>query len=113
MGPIDSLRRLAIVLRICVRAMSVKPPGLVARDAGLGARDAAPSRSRLMMRPPGPEPCTEARSSPCSRAMRRARGDERRGPSLAALAACCTGAGAGLAEGAEAAGWALGAGGEA
>src|SRR5947209_3822282 len=42
--------------------------------------------SRLMMRPPGPEPCTCDRSSPRSDAMRRASGDDRSWPPLPPLA---------------------------
>ena len=62
--------------------------------AALGVLPAAPSTSALTIRPPGPEPVSEARSMPCASASRRASG-------LAFtlsppdFAAGCAGAGAG------------------
>src|SRR5450830_1509655 len=82
MGPMDSASRLAMVLRICVSGWSTKSATvdggrLTADEAAIAAPpDAtAASMSRLMMRPPGPEPATAPRSRPLSLARRRARGE--------------------------------------
>ena len=88
--------RRAIVLRICVSGTSWKSPSRgttgalgAARAAARGAAApaaAAASTSRLMMRPPGPEPWTACRSSPRSAARRRASGEDRVRPPLPAAA---------------------------
>src|SRR5262245_57699596 len=85
----DSERRLAMVFRICVSATSVKSVWdleLTTRAAWAGACAAA-SMSRVMMRPPGPEPWTAERSKPRSEASRRASGEERTWPPLGVDAA--------------------------
>src|SRR5688500_15945273 len=80
--------RLAIVFRMLVSGISVpgviEGTGAAGRAAGAGAaapdaaRDAPPpdqdSMSRLMIRPPGPLPATDARSIFLCAAMLRARG---------------------------------------
>src|SRR3954469_25671294 len=63
----------------------------------------APSTSRRMILPPGPEPAMAESSRPPSLAMRRASGDERTGPD-------CEGDGAGEREGGRAPAWRAGAG---
>src|SRR5947199_59788 len=95
MGPSDVARRLAMVLRICVRGTSSygAPPrsagemgegrGACGGTAGGAAAPRtspfsllpASSRSRFTTRPPGPDPVTSFRSTPVSVAMRFARGD--------------------------------------
>src|SRR3954465_4931739 len=86
MGPIDSPSRLAMIFRIWVRGTPWESPSKVGRedgttegreDAGAGPAAAAASMSRLMMRPPGPDPCTLPRLHPRSPARRRAGGEER------------------------------------
>ena len=82
-----------------------------AAAAAAGAAATADSMSRLMIRPPGPEPCTCEIESAIARPSRRASGDERTGPPLpAALGAgggsrrCGGGGGAAGAAGAAGAG---------
>src|SRR5712664_471132 len=80
-GPIDAARRFAIVLRIWVRGTSSygvpEGAGSGERGAGTTARAcvAPASTSRLMTRPPGPEPWTSLRSTPASFAIRFASGE--------------------------------------
>src|ERR1043166_8043543 len=77
-----------MVFRICVSGTSSYAPagaGDGTRDTGNGATSAwtpagtgattARSRSRLITRPPGPDPWRSFRSTPVSFAMRFARGD--------------------------------------
>src|SRR5882762_10515691 len=105
-GPIDAASRFAIVLRICVRGTSsygtpVRGARYVGGAAGAaGAVGAArvagaPSTSRLMTRPPGPEPCTSLRSTPASFAIRRASGEAFTRVASAGAAAGAGGGGAG------------------
>src|SRR5438876_254731 len=119
-GPIDAASRLAIVFLIWVSGTSsygtpVRRASGVVRGAGAatvaaGDGAGAPSTSRLITRPPGPEPWTSLRSTPDSLAIRFASGDAF--TRVASAAATGTGAGAGagaLAAGAAAAAAGLGA----
>src|SRR6266480_2481451 len=108
-GPIDATRRLAIVFLICVSGTSsygtpvrrascvVRGAGAATAAAGDGGDAGAPSTSRLITRPPGPEPWTSLRSTPASLAIRFASGDAFTRVASAA-AATGTGAGAGAAD---------------
>src|SRR6266576_2181549 len=107
-GPIDAASRLAIVFRIWVRGTSSygTPDGARSTERGAGAALGCPvmlglaapaSTSRLMTRPPGPDPCTSFRSTPASLAIRRASGDAF---TRVASVAVATGAGAGAGFGA-------------
>src|SRR5436190_22353709 len=80
MGPIDWTRRRAIVLRICVSGTSCEPWAAAPTDDGGPMTDdggCADDTSRAMTRPDGPLPATDARSTPFSAAMRRARGEDK------------------------------------
>src|SRR2546427_1378573 len=103
-GPIEAAKRFAIVLRIWVSGTSsYGTPVRGARSAVRGTACAAtvaagaPSTSRFITRPPGPDPCTSLRSTPASLAIRRASGDAfTRVASAGATAATGCGAGAGF-----------------
>src|SRR5690242_3302917 len=116
----DSARRFAIVLRIWVRGWSTN--GVLGAPAARYVLGAAPPRSacvpdaastsRLMIRPPGPEPCTPLISSPLSDAMRRASGELRARPPAegeagAGAAAATAAAGGAARSDASEAGWFL------
>src|ERR1051325_589854 len=104
--------RFAIVLRICVRGTSsYGVPGAPCAVRRTSGSPGTFSRSRLMTRPPGPEPWTSLRSTPASLAMRRASGDAFTRVASAAIATgaaagagaalgCAVGAGAGAGLGA-------------
>ncbi len=103
-GPSDAANRLAIVLRICVRGTSSNAaPLAITTGAGAAeaetARTGAASRSRRITRPPGPEPCSNLRSTPFSLAIRLASGE-----ALTTRVASATATGAGAVDGAGAAG---------
>ena len=85
-----SVRRRAIVLRIEVSGtVSTSPAGsaegAVDAAAGAAAPEAARSTSSARIRPSGPVPWSDARSTPRSRAMRRASGDALRRAGAAAV----------------------------
>ena len=105
-GPRDWASRFAIVLRIWVRGMSVKPEGSAGTAAAAarvgsarvrpcaGAAVPACSTSRLTTRPAGPEPGISLRSRPFSAASLRASGEERTRPAPARAPPTATAAGA-------------------
>ncbi len=82
-----SVRRRAIVLRMLVSGTSSISPAGAAAGAGVAAGCfAARSTSSATIRPSGPVPESAARSTPSSRAMRRASGDAlMRPPAVAGL----------------------------